>query len=109
MIVIDLAKTDYDKTCYHGCGIGFLDVRNGRIADAGYGWPGSCDYPDTRTCHAGNPPPARFCEIRFDMEASSIHTKLTVRPDEAGGQAVVRSFTDWIDHHIEAETICDIC
>ena len=53
--------------------------------------------------------PALFCETRFDMEASSVHTKLTVRMDEAGGQAVVRSFTDWIDHHIEAETICDIC
>ena len=60
MIVIDLAKTDYDETCYNGCGIGFLDVRNGRIADAGYGWPGSCDYPDTCTCPAGNPPPVQF-------------------------------------------------
>ena len=52
--------------------------------------------------------PARFCEIRFDMEASSVHTKLTVRMDEAGELAVVRSFTDWIDHDIEAETISDI-
>ena len=58
-----------------------------------------CQIPDR---------PVRFCEIRFDMEASSIHTKLTVRPDEAGDQAVVRSFTERIDHRIEARTISEI-
>ncbi len=58
-----------------------------------------CQIPDR---------PVRLCEIRFDMKAWLIHTKLTVRTDEAIGQAVVRSFTDRIDRSIEAITISEI-
>ena len=64
MNVIDLRKTDFDENRYHGCGIGCLDVQNGRIVGSGYGWSrergGLAEYPVTSECDSGNPSPITF-------------------------------------------------
>ena len=64
MNVIKLSQTDYDESCYHGCGIGCLDVQEGRIVGAGYGWSkdrgGLSEMPVTSECSQSNPPPFEF-------------------------------------------------
>ena len=38
MNVIKLLDTDFDECRYHGCGIGCLDIREGKVVGSGYGW-----------------------------------------------------------------------
>lgn len=64
MNVIKLLDTDFDECRYHGCGIGCLDIQEGKIVGSGYGWSedreGLSETPVTSECRQSNPPPHKF-------------------------------------------------